>query len=356
MTAEDKAVPAVRRWRKRLILASLLVFALALGYYTIVFEIGSNFRVVVPDAVYRSAQPSPAQLRDWVNRYHIATIISLRGDAGAETAREKALVQEMHVTFTSIRMSAYEEPSRPALVALIDALESSDVPVLIHCSHGVDRSGTASAIAAMALGKADYQSAGREISIFPGPWRKSPSGEHISDLFKSYEAWCDRHDLPADAWPRFKKWALEIYHPLYYFVEIDAPGEIRLPPGQSAHEVVTVTNKSRMTIPASDPTKVFEIIAYTGTPVYDRNTCTLLGPPERLGGRDIPPAASASVLKTITAPAVPGRYDIFFDVMDRTRSSFGTQGSPTFASTLIVEPEPPPEIQSPAPAEVPSAD
>src|SRR5437868_10409278 len=76
------SIVSVRRWRwhHRLlttVLACLVAPLLFHGWY---IAFGGNFHTVVPGAVYRSAQPSKAELQKLVSVYGIRTVINLRGD------------------------------------------------------------------------------------------------------------------------------------------------------------------------------------------------------------------------------------------------------------------------------------
>ena len=72
-------------------LGFLLLVALVVpgAYYGVMVERG-NFHEVVPGRVYRSGQPTAEQLRAWVHRYGLKTIVNLRGTA-APMAREEGL-------------------------------------------------------------------------------------------------------------------------------------------------------------------------------------------------------------------------------------------------------------------------
>ncbi len=198
-----------KRLRSRIVL--LLVVVLALGYYFVFFAAGANFREVVTDKVYRSAQPRPAQLKKWISQYRIRTVINLRGDAGRATEDERAVANEMGVKMITIGLSAGKLVKRPLLTELIEAIETAQVPVLIHCRAGVDRSGTTGALAAMAIGKANYETAKWQAYVSPGPWKRKRKNNyvHISDTLKFYERYCRQNGLQTNDWQQFKQWAIE---------------------------------------------------------------------------------------------------------------------------------------------------
>jgi hypothetical protein len=75
----------------------------------------------------------------------------------------------------------------------------------------MDRSGTASAIAAWCIGDQPYEKAKWHSYIPPGPWkRKAKKGfGHISDTFDLYELYCSQNQLDPADFNNFKQWAVE---------------------------------------------------------------------------------------------------------------------------------------------------
>ncbi len=193
--------------------AGLAVFAISsaalAGYYYLVCEIRGNFRVVVPRKVYRSAQPSPSQLKSWAQRYRLKTILCLRGSAGGITQQEKALAESLGLTMLSVPIRSYTPVPRDSLARLIRALEHAELPVLIHCRDGFDRGGMVSALAAMAIGNAPYEQAKWQAYVPPGPWkrRRKRAYVHISDVLRDYERYRRANPPAAGDWEHFKHWA-----------------------------------------------------------------------------------------------------------------------------------------------------
>ena len=105
----------------------------------------SNFHVVVPGQVYRTNQPTAEQLRHLIARYHIRTVINLRGFGfGADWYRNEARVtSEMGISQEDLGFSAVRLPSPQALCQLIEVIDRSSHPILFHCFQGADRTGLA---------------------------------------------------------------------------------------------------------------------------------------------------------------------------------------------------------------------
>ncbi len=82
--------------------------------------------------LYRSAQPSPQQLRELQQRYGIRTVLKL--NSGAEPVPEG-------VTLISHPLNVLKEPSAQELQAILEVIDRSAKPLLVHCTHGEDRTG-----------------------------------------------------------------------------------------------------------------------------------------------------------------------------------------------------------------------
>lgn len=192
-------------------LARLVAIAIPCGYFLLFFVVNANFREVVPQKVYRSGQPSEAQLAGWIRWYGIRTVINLRGKVPRSTSSLQAILNKSDVKLIAIRLSVGKVPTRNLLVEIIKTIETAGEPILIHCRQGVDRSGTVSALAAMAVGKEDYSTARWQAYVPPGPWKRKRKNDyrHISDILKVYENYCRRNKLSTDGWEQFRQWATD---------------------------------------------------------------------------------------------------------------------------------------------------
>jgi protein tyrosine/serine phosphatase len=108
------------------------------------FEVQKNFDTVVPGKMYRSGQPREGQLEAWIQEYGLKSILSLRHGIPSyeEELAERHGVPLYHVPFSAskgLREGQWEE-IRSILT------EETNLPVLVHCRGGGDRSGIVTAL------------------------------------------------------------------------------------------------------------------------------------------------------------------------------------------------------------------
>lgn len=152
--------------------------------------VGRNFHTVIPGRVYRCAQPSPAEIRQYVARHGIRTIVNLRGCcAGMDWYHDQCqatatcnVIQE-DLTFSAGRLPAAGEVRR-----LVEVLDRATFPILVHCRRGVDRTGLTSAVAKILLENASLPTARNELSLCHGHVSLGRT-ENMLRFFSLYESW-----------------------------------------------------------------------------------------------------------------------------------------------------------------------
>ncbi|MBN1974456.1 MAG: tyrosine-protein phosphatase [Sedimentisphaerales bacterium] len=198
----------------------IFLVLLGAGYYYYRFDANANLQVVVPGKVYRSAQPSPFQLKKWANKYGIRTIVNLRSKKVKEIDREKMVTEQLRIELIPIYLSGNRLVSSAELLELMKALETAERPILIHCKSGIDRAGFVSALAAFAIGDINFDTAKNQAYVPPGPWKRKDFSKvradyihdyaHISDTLKLYENYCRQKNMDENDWENFMQWAIEI--------------------------------------------------------------------------------------------------------------------------------------------------
>lgn len=128
----------------------------------------AGMRTIEGSDSWRAPQPSPDDLRVAAEQ-GVNTVLCLRkGQAGRPWYDEElAVCRDLGLNFRVLNWSALDS-SQEQIDRLVQALQELPPPYLIHCKHGVDRSGLAAAVfRVVALGH-DKRDAGSELSILNG--------------------------------------------------------------------------------------------------------------------------------------------------------------------------------------------
>lgn len=191
--------------------ALLLVLVIGSGaFYRFLFL--GNFRVVEDGRLYRSAQPHGTTAAAWIDDYHPASILNLRGGSPGDAwyAAEVRAAEENHVDFYDYPLSAVRRPSRRELLTLLDLLQSCRYPLLIHCKSGSDRTGLAVALYLLSrrgVGPREAEAGG--FSIWAGHVPLF-GPERLHEPIAEYDAWLSARGLPHSP-ARFRSWVEREY-------------------------------------------------------------------------------------------------------------------------------------------------
>ncbi len=144
MTTPQAPPAAPRRTWLRLLVAVVITIAVSAGAWVlgrwdfVIHRIGA----VEPGVLYRSAQLSPAKLDDVIEEYGIRTIVNLREEDPEDEQRVAARHGAAYVWLPSTQVPA--KANIDAFLALMD--DPKNHPVLVHCEHGVGRTGVLSGV------------------------------------------------------------------------------------------------------------------------------------------------------------------------------------------------------------------
>lgn len=100
------------------------VSALMLAFFLAYLQWSGNFHPVFPGEAYRSAQPTPAQIRAYSRNFGIKTIINLRGaerDASWYRAEAREATR-LAITLIDFPMSAGKKLSKEKILQIISIL------------------------------------------------------------------------------------------------------------------------------------------------------------------------------------------------------------------------------------------
>jgi len=186
---------------------------IAVGSYVAWDQATYNFGTVQPGRIYRSGQMPPAVLARTLADYRIKSVLNLRGPnpnlPWYPPERETTL--RAGATQIDIPMSSCVWMSRVQLCTIIDALESADYPLLIHCAWGSERTGLVSAFAELLRPGATLRDARAQFSL-GYLFLRVNDGKIMAEHLDRYEEWLQAQRLRHNV-VNFKRWVNEGFQP-----------------------------------------------------------------------------------------------------------------------------------------------
>lgn len=203
LSRQDLATPAGRRRVER---------AFAFGDHAFVRALYRNAHEVAP-GVYRSAQPSPADIADWARR-GVKTVVNLRGPApSAALLLEEDACARAGVALVNFRVYSREAPTAETLGGLRALFGAMELPALMHCKSGADRVGLAATLYLFFMKGAPLDAAMGQLSLKYGHIRHGKTGV-IDRALELYIDHARAVGAPLDDVDAFMAWAQsEAYDP-----------------------------------------------------------------------------------------------------------------------------------------------
>ncbi len=145
----------------------------------------ANRHMVTP-TVWRSAQPTPGDLRREKAR-GLKTVVCVRSGFGlAAWPLEREACEALGLNLYTVNIRGRQAPPKSDLLALLDLFASIEYPVLIHCKSGADRTGFICAVYLMAIEGRDPKEASKQLSWYYGHWRSSRAGI-LDEVIDAYQ-------------------------------------------------------------------------------------------------------------------------------------------------------------------------
>lgn len=117
----------------------------------------------------RAAQPTQSRFERIKEENQIKSILNLRGQKDEQWYyNEKQFSETNQIDLYSLRMGVTSFPKKERLLQIVDVLENSKKPLLIHCERGADRTGFASVLYRHIVLKQPIEEAKEELSIWRG--------------------------------------------------------------------------------------------------------------------------------------------------------------------------------------------
>lgn len=166
-----------------------------------------RFMVVQPGVLYRSAALAPEELQRVIERYGIRTVVNLRSrsENREDWHRSQARIcRAAGALLQDIPLEPESPPSADQIQTWLDLLrESARRPVLVHCKHGVVRTGMLVAIYQIALQRRDHREALRALPTWGHALDESEHPRVVDFIlaFRAPSGWRERDRASGDAWP-----------------------------------------------------------------------------------------------------------------------------------------------------------
>ena len=192
---------------KKYKITGLLVITIVLvivGKYMYDMNINHNFETITEGEVYKSGVIPPDELKEYINKYHIKSIVDLRfpgtGDdvnnpeIPAElTAEKEAIAKIKGVNY--FNNGSDQVPKQENLDVFFKIMDNpGNYPVLIHCYHGVGRAEMYSAIYRIEYENFSNQEARSGVRTLV-KWSSFDDGKPKGEYLKAYKS---RKELAAE--------------------------------------------------------------------------------------------------------------------------------------------------------------
>lgn len=325
--------PSRARWLVFAVRGAITGLLLGVGLHLGYVLGGSNFRTVLPGAVYRCAQPTGPQLERLIRRHGIRTVVNLRGpcpstpwyrNEALATARTEACQED-------VALSATRLPSALSIRKLIDVLDRSAYPLLVHCHQGADRTGLVAVLAVLLHTDATLPEGLRHLGPQSGhvPFGKT---RNIDVFFDLYEDWL--RDLGEEHSPGLlRAWCLSHYCAGDGRAEITVREALEQRPGRSpvlrlqANQARLVTVRCRNL--SSQPWR-FHPESNVGVHLFwlIQGSADEFCKSDRQGMFHATVAPGAAVdLRVPLPPLPPGTYQLFVDLTNERQGFFVQLGN-----------------------------
>ena len=176
------------------ILAIVLIFV---GKYVYDMNINHNFETITEGKVYKSGLIPPNEIKDYVQKYHIKSIVDLRFPGTSDlinnpeipaelTAEREAVAKIPGVNY--FNNGSDQVPKQENLDTFFKIMDNADnYPVLIHCYHGIGRAEMYSALYRIEYEHFTNEQARHGVRTFL-TWSSFDDGTPKGEYLKAYKS------------------------------------------------------------------------------------------------------------------------------------------------------------------------
>ena len=187
-----------------------------LDYFDLYFVDHHIFRAVYANrheifpGVWRSAQPSPAQIA-YLARKGIKTVVNLRGERDCGSYRLQVEACQRHgIELVNFTLRSREAPPVEVIREARRLFDELEYPILFHCKSGADRAGLMSAFFLYLKEGRPLDEALKQLSLKYGHLKQSQTGV-LDYLFARYKADSSTEPMTFFEWleTRYDPWELK---------------------------------------------------------------------------------------------------------------------------------------------------
>jgi protein tyrosine phosphatase (PTP) superfamily phosphohydrolase (DUF442 family) len=307
-----------------------VVAVAAQGYY--IFLAG-NIHTVIPGQVYRCGQLSGEALEKIIAEHHIRTVVNLRGSSAPSPwyLDECRATNSLNVGQEDICFSANRLPSIHELRRLVEVLDRAESPILLHCRHGADRTGLASAVVLLLQNDIGLTQARGQLAARFGHF---PVGRlrFLDRFFELYSLWLEGQNLEHSP-AHFRQWIAAENFPgaCRCTVELLQKPE-RLICGEPGSLRVRIDNTGFTPWQFRAGTNAG---FHAGFIIFDEQDQPITYGRAGLLNALVSPGHSIDLTVVLPALHIPGKYRVLVDMVDEQQGWFYQMGSEPLETDII---------------------
>jgi protein tyrosine/serine phosphatase len=177
-------------YKYRISITAIVVLLLLTASYFLYMNEQGNFHPITEGEAYRSAQLDMDEFEDYIHKYHIRSIINLRGENPTKPwyKEEITFCDANNIKHYDISLSSNKAPNQEDVRKLIEIFNNAPRPVLMHCQAGADRSGLVAAMWKLVVDKEPISEADKQLSVFFGHF---PIGKTAA-MDRFFQTWASK--------------------------------------------------------------------------------------------------------------------------------------------------------------------
>jgi len=182
--------------KKKILIVVALLVVVGVGYYVWAININHNFKTISEGKVYKSGVIPPDQIADYIEKYHIKSVVDLRRpgtndlvnnpEKTPELAAEKAAVEKAGTKYFDVGSEQIpDQATLDRFYAVMD--DPANYPVLIHCHHGEGRAPLFSAVYKIEYEGVPNEEARKDARTFLVEYSPFANGKPKGEFLKAYK-------------------------------------------------------------------------------------------------------------------------------------------------------------------------